>query len=96
MWGEYECPVCKKEMEISTSRWDGQTVCPQKKCGAKLIVEFDMIYDEESNEEWDLFDIKEMKIPIVGGRYIHERSAQILNYDEFPSRLVKKYFGGEE
>jgi hypothetical protein len=50
---EDECPCCETELEINTYRWNTTTICPS--CSNVLLVQYDICYDEDSNEEWDFW-----------------------------------------
>lgn len=55
MWSQFNCPLCKIEIEIYVERWNGKTICPN--CNSKLFIDFDIIVMDDY-EEWDIYDIK--------------------------------------
>jgi len=46
------CPSCKREIHFEYKRWNLKMQCSN--CKSYLLFDFDMIYDQELNEEFDV------------------------------------------
>jgi hypothetical protein len=55
MWINRVTPCCGKEIEVNVQPYTGYTKCPH--CDKPLEVEFDVVYVEEENEEYDYYDL---------------------------------------
>lgn len=53
-WLGCTCPYCDAEVEIFAGRWNGKYQCVS--CNIWIKVNFDFIYCEEFEDEWDLHD----------------------------------------
>lgn len=53
-WLECTCSQCNTELDVFVGRWDGKYQCVS--CNTWIYVNFDLIYDERNNDEWDIYD----------------------------------------
>jgi len=54
MYIDFNCPNCKKSIEIYVYQWNSKTICP--KCKSKLLVEYDFYYGD-NHEEHPVYEL---------------------------------------